>query len=223
MKYAKTLLLVVVAAISAMALLASSASATTVCTKDANHQSATFCSAAHGNQIKNPTPITASLVPGSGGAVLTATNTKGESVRTVTCTTSTVTGSATPTGGGTISGLTFANCTSPNCTDVTASTPRTGGTAFPWTATATTGTAPNGEMHVTNASGKFSGTCFFISVTCEYEAATATVIITGGEPAVIHANSVPLTRTAGPEATCGSKADWSATYEITTPTSLYLT
>jgi hypothetical protein len=225
MKFARTLGIVLAAALASMALIASSASASaTLCTKDAAHiaAGASVCSAAHGSHVKIGSEIQAHLSTGT-NAVLTVTNNSGGTVRTVECTTSTTGGPVTTTtAGGNITSLTFGGCTSAGCSNVSASAPRAG-KSFPWASTATVTTAPNGQLHVTGPSGKFTATCLGITATCEYETSSATVTVTGGAPAVIHAESVPLELKSGVEFVCGTKADWKATYEITTPSSLYIT
>jgi hypothetical protein len=79
---------------------------------------------------------------------------------------------------------------------------------------------------MTTPSIKYSATCTVLGIkitaTCEYEAATATAEVVGGQTAKVVAASVPLAKTAGPESVCGAKADWSGTYEVTTPDSLFI-
>jgi len=228
MKFAKTAFLLALAAMAAMSFVASAASAnSTPCTNDAAHQGETACAGSHGKHLKVGSEIVASLKAGT-VAKLTITSTAGASVKSLECTTSTVRGNITSTtGAGTISSLTFSNCSLAGCEDVTAFTPRTG-KAFPWAATATTGTAPNGTLAVSNVSGAFTAKCpaiFIPHVECEYEAASATVAITGGTPASVVATSVPLTRVfnTSSELICGATANWTATYTVSTPSSLFLT
>jgi hypothetical protein len=58
--------------------------------------------------------------------------------------------------------------------------------------------------------------------TCEYEAASGTAEVKGGAPASISFSNMLLEKKFGPELVCGTKADWSGTYTVSTPTSLYL-
>lgn len=228
MRFAKMFGLVALAALASMAVLAASASAeATVCTNDVAHQSTEPCGGEHGKHVKEGSELVASLSAGT-NAVLTVTNADGSTNRIVTCTTSTTKGKITgTTGTGQITALEFKNCSSPNCTNVSASTPRTG-KSFPWHVTATWTSGTNGTLHVDNStegngpSGKFTATCFFITATCEYESATASAVVKGGTPATIEANAVPLTRVAGVESICGTKADWTAKYTVSTPSSLFI-
>ena len=208
------------AVMAAMALMAfaSSASATIVCSGEGTGP---VCAGTHGKQYSGK--IHATLKAGT-HANLTVTNSSGGSVTTVTCTGSTVEGTVNgATGAGQITTFHFTGCSSPLCPNgVHAST--TASAVAPWPAQATTsGTGPNGTLHVEKIGGKFICTGSFFNTTCEYASAKATVNVTGGAPATITATSVPLTKTAGAEAVCGVKADWTATYTVGTPSSLYLT
>ncbi|HST69152.1 MAG TPA: hypothetical protein VLI94_05795 [Solirubrobacterales bacterium] len=223
MKFVKAFGIAALAALATMAITAGTASAeATLCTNDVAYQDIAVCDGSHGKHVKVGTKIQAALAGGT-SAVLTVTNADGSTNRVVTCTTSTAGGEITgTTGTAHISSLTFANCSSPNCTNVTATTPRTG-KSFPWHVTVTPTSGTDGQMHVTGPSGKFTATCFFITATCEYEAATATPVVKGGTPAVIEANAIALNRVGGSEFICGAKADWTAKYNISTPSSLYVT
>jgi hypothetical protein len=232
MKHARILALTALAALAALALAASSASAETgakICSLSGANGACN--NAAHGQLYKGE--IDASLEAGT-SATLTATDTSGNSVKTITCTVSTVKGQVTDpaNGTGTITSQTFDKCSAAGCETVTASTPRTGG-SFPWPATVTTEIAKtentNGIMHITQEagktngpSGKFSCRVFGIHFTCEYEATNATVTITGGNPATVKATNVPLTLKSGSEASCGQTGHWSGAYWVTTPSSLYI-
>jgi hypothetical protein len=222
MKYAKRFGLAVLAVAALMSVVAASASAekgARICSTEGLGES---CGGQHGKHYTGPIHA---VLPAGGSAVLTATNAGGGSVATVTCTESTVQGNVSDAtnGTGSITALTFAKCSSPACPGgVTASTSN-----FPWHVTATTTTPgvidTNGILHVTGARGKFVCGSIIGNITCEYSAATATVHVTGSDTTpIVHANSVPLTRLAGPEAICGAKADWSATYHVTTPKSLFI-
>jgi hypothetical protein len=222
MKYIKVIGLAAIAILAMMAVVAASASANAkVCSTSGVGPA---CGAGHGNEYTGT--VEASLTPGK-SATLTATNSSGSSVSTVTCTSSVVKGSVTnsSTGTGQITSMTFANCSSAACTKVTAST--TASAAVPWHVTMTT-TVPgtvntNGIMDVSKVKGKFvcEGSIFG-NVTCEYEAATASAHVKGGEPAEVTATNIPLTRTAGIAFLCGEVGDWSGEYVVTNPKSVFI-
>ena len=213
--------LAAVAAMALMAFGASSASATIVCSGEGTGAA---CAGTHGNiygSAEKPAVIEASLKAGT-SATLTATNSSGGSVSTVTCTTSVVKGTVNgANGAGSINSFTFSNCSSSVCSTVTAST--TASSSNLWPAQATTGTAPNGTLTVKNIDGEFICGTFLGDITCRYTAAEAKTTVTGGKPAHVTATNIKLTKTVGPSATCGESADWSGTYVVTKPTSLYLT
>jgi len=223
MKLVKMLGLVALAAMATMAVVASSASASaTICTNDVAHQDIAICEGTHGKHLKIGSAINAALAPGT-HATLTVTNGSGGTVRIVTCKKSTATGALTSTTGGiNITGLTFTECESAGCSNVTAVAPRTGKT-FPWAGTVTKTSGTDGLLHVTGPSGKFTATCLGITATCEYETSSATVTAKGGAPGQLIATAVPLELKAGVAFICGAKADWTATYNISTPTSVFVT
>jgi len=165
--------------------------------------------------------IEATLKTGT-SATLTATNSSGSSVSTVTCTSSTVKGTVTgSTGAGKISSFTFATCSSAACPNgVTAST--TASTTNEWPAQATATGSGNGTLAVEKVEGSFVCGTILGNITCTYKTAKATTTVTGGEPAHVTATSIPLERVSGAEATCGTKADWSGTYVVTNPASLWV-
>jgi hypothetical protein len=218
MKLVKAFCLAAMAALALTAVIAASASANAkVCSTGA---AGAACKAGHGNVYKGV--VKGSVL--SPGAVLTATNSSGTSVATVTCTGSEAEGEITngETGTGKITKLTFTSCSSPSCETVTASS--SASAATPWTATASTTIAgtenTNGIMTVSNATGSFICRQFFVPVTCRFTATSAKVHITGSdvsEGARMVANNIPLAIEEGPESLCGAKADWTATYKITTP------
>jgi hypothetical protein len=226
MKYLKLIGLAALAVTALMAIGASSASAnakvcSTVTTNPPNTEQPTVaCKSGHG--VVYSGEIHAVNV---GIVKLTATEPDNT---TVECTTSTSQGTVNgTTGSGTITTLTFSGCSSGFCSAVgghiVASAP--GG----WSATATTeitGTEnTNGIMDVTinGNAGKFECIGGFVTTTCEYSATTPTMKIDGSdtEPKLT-ATNIPLTKTLGPESTCGKKADWTGTYKVTTPSSLFI-
>jgi hypothetical protein len=223
MKYVKVFGVAALAAFALMAVVAASASANAkVCSTEGT---GVACAAGHGKVYKGIIKATV-LAP---GAVLTATNSSGVSVSTVTCTGSEAEGEVTngETGTGKITKLTFTGCSSPSCETVTASS--SASAASPWAATATTtipGTSnTNGIMDVTNPTGSFVCRQFFIPVTCKFKATTAQVHITGSdvsEGARMVATNVALSIEEGPESLCGAKADWSATYKVVTPKTIMI-
>lgn len=205
--------LVALSAMALMAFAASSASAK-VCSTAGTGEACTSGKVYSGT-------VEATLKPET-SATLTATNSSGGSVSTVTSTSSTVKGSVTgSTGTGSITSLTFASLSSSACPNgVTAST--TASTSNPWAVTTAATSGGNGTMTVENVEGSFVCGTFLGNITCTYKAASATTSVTGGEPAHVTATNVALSRVSGPEATCGTKADWSGTYVVTTPSSLWL-
>jgi hypothetical protein len=223
MKLVKVFGLAAMTAMALMAVIAASAAANArVCSTEGT---GTACAAGHGKVYSGT--IRATVL--SPGAILTATNSSGTSVSTVTCTGSEAEGTVTngSTGTGQITKLTFTGCSSPSCETVTASS--SASTGSPWPATATTtipGTSnTNGIMDVTNPTGSFICRQFFIPVTCKFKAASAQVHITGSdvsEGARMVATNVPLSIEEGPESLCGAKADWSATYKVVTPKTLMI-
>jgi hypothetical protein len=222
MKYVKIIGLMAVAAMALTAMFAASASANskTCSTAASTHTPTTACGAGHGNVYQGA--FDATLEAGT-QAVLTATNPDNTTVK---CTESTVQGTIAngTTGTGTITKLSFGGCSSGFCSllggKVTAE-----GTTYPWASTATTTTAGvnngNGTLDVTNAAGKF--VCSAGPTVCEYTAATASVDITGSDTApTAKATNVALTKTVGPEFTCGTTGDWSGAYIVTTPSSFWV-
>jgi hypothetical protein len=217
MRYVKIMGLVAVALAATMAIGAASASA-----------SAKVCSTSGGGSAcASGKAYSGGIAAFSTKVTLTAT---APDNTTVTCTESQAVGTVNgETGSGSISSLTFAVCSSAFCTLLngeiiaTASVPVGG-----WAATATTGgeAAPNGIMDVTinGAAGEFKcvdkNNTSTVFTTCKYNAGTAELTIKGGTPASLVATNVPLTKTSGPEGTCGTKADWSGTYTVSKPTNL---
>lgn len=204
MKHLKILGLCLAAALAVMALVgAGSASATRLCAENV-----TPCPA--GSTYKKGTSIKAQL-PSKGVSVMAS------GFVTIECTSSTMSGKTTSDGGGAgvavsgeISSVTWKNCTS-NLGSCTASALKT-----PWSASVT-GSGGSGTMTVSNAAGKF--TCG--GVTCEYEAKSASVSATGGNPAMIKASGVSFSKIGG-SFLCSSSATWTSEYEVTSPKPLFL-
>ncbi len=230
MKYVKMFALAAVAVTALVAVAASSASASAkVCsTATTAHTPTTACTAGHGWVYQGK--ISAKLKTGT-NAVLKATTGGGFVTSTVTCTGSESEGEVTngTTGTGKLTKLTFTGCSSSSCSGaggVTASS--TASAATPWAATATT-TIPgtengNGIMDVSNATGQFTcDTGIFGHVTCKYEVSTAQPHVTGSdtEPLIV-ANAIILTTEPNQNSLCGAHASWTATYKVTTPSSLWV-
>jgi hypothetical protein len=223
MKIRRLAVLTVVGAVLTMGAAAANASAqATVCTNDVAHQDTGLCEGTHGKHLKIGSQISGSLESGT-IAVLTVTNAAGGTVRVVSCEKATISEKLTTTsGGGNVEGRTFANCSSANCINVSMSAPRSG-KSFPWPFTITHTSGTDGQMHITGPSIKFTATCFSITATCEYESSSVTKTVSGGTPAVMSESSSPYGSTAGVEAVCGVKADLSARYTVTTPSSMFIT
>jgi hypothetical protein len=205
-------------ALSAMALMAFAASSVSakVCSTSGTGEACTSGKVYTGE-------IDASLKTGT-SATLTATNSSGSSVSTVTCTSSTVKGVVTngSLGTGDITSMTFASCSSAACSNGVTATTTAGTGEKQWPAQATATGGGNGTLAVEKVEGSFVCGTILGNITCTYKTAKATTTVTGGEPAHVTATNIPLERVSGAEATCGTKADWSGTYVVTTPASLWL-
>jgi len=220
MKYLKIIGLVALAAMALTAVIASSASAATVCSTSGTGGA---CGAGHGNVYKG------SIVgKNSGNVVLTVTNAEGKAINTVTCTSSEAAGEITngETGAGKLTKMTFSSCNSNVCGTVTVTT--SASTTNPWASSVTTEVAgvqnTNGTMTTEGVTGSFTCSFFGFPVTCRYKTAKAETKVTGSdtEPKMV-ANNVPLELEEGGNATvCGTKSDWTGTYTLTTPSSLFI-
>ncbi|HEX8753987.1 MAG TPA: hypothetical protein VF731_11280 [Solirubrobacterales bacterium] len=204
MRHWKMLGLCLLAALAAMAVVgAGTASATRLCSVNS-----TPCPS--GNTYGKGTAIKAQLAAGTKSVVTSG-------FVTVECSESTMSGKTTSAGGGSgvavsgeISSVTWKSCKTSSGETCTASALGT-----PWPASVT-GSGGNGTMTVTNAGGKFS-----CAVTCEYEAKSASVSATGGNPAFIQANNVSFSKKGG-SFLCSSSASWTAKYEVTAPKPLFV-
>jgi len=71
----------------------------------------------------------------------------------------------------------------------------------------------------------WSFTCTYLGlpVTCRYKTSNAQITVDGSdtEPKAT-AKNVLLEKEEGNESVCGSKLDWTGTYNITTPSSLFI-
>jgi hypothetical protein len=203
MKHLKMLSICLGAALVLMALVgAGTASATRLCSENKSP-----CPA--GSIYKKGTSIKANLVPGT-KSVMTS------GFVTIECSSSTMNGKTTSDGGagvavkGEITSVTWKNCQTSGGSSCTASALGT-----PWPVEVS-GSGGNGTMTVSGAAGKF--TC---SVTCEYEAKSASVSATGGNPAKIKASNVSFSRIGG-SFFCSSSASWTSEYEVTSPKPLFV-
>jgi len=217
MKHLKILGLAAVAALALMAAVgAATASANAILCSTTGTIVNAKCTAAGTKQLPDtPTEIDASLKAGT-VAELTST------FDNVKCTTSTVKGTLTSgsTGTGNIESMTFSGCTDSFGGNCTADTSATAANKWPVTATTTTAGVHdgNGQMHVSNITGKF----ICPIGTCRYKAETATPHITGGDPAHITATKIVLNREEVSTFGCSATATWSATYVVTHPASLWV-
>jgi hypothetical protein len=212
MKYAKMLGLAALAALAVMAVVGAGTASAKVCSTTGT---GTACAGSHGKVETGN--IEASLNAG------TATLVSG--FVTVNCSESTAAGALAGGGSspatGTLTSLTFSKCETSGGSACTAGTNASGANA--WPVTITTGAAPNGTMTVGKVTGEF--TC--LGTTCKYTAEPAgskgEIVVKGGEPALIEAKAVALTKETGSGFLCSGTATWSGTYKITTPASGFLT
>jgi hypothetical protein len=204
MKHVKMLGLAVVAVVALTALLgAGSASATVLCK---TLPSKGVC----GSKYPANTLFSAKAT----GATL-ETNTEN-----VTCKTSSTAVKNTAESGsplpGEVTSLSFGECTSSSnaaCTVTSVGTPWTGSVA--WTS------GGNGTLTVANGGARVS--CGFGFLQCRFGAKSLSLEIQGGNPAKVIANKVPLEMTAEEGfLKCPTEAKWTATYETTSPTALWV-
>jgi hypothetical protein len=144
------------------------------------------------------------------------TNSTGGIIAATTCGSSVLEGEVTngATGAIDLTKLAFSNCTSPLCGGVSVSS--SASTASPWHSTATLTTTPNGVLDIS------APTITLVCVaTCKWSAASLQAQVTGGEGATVKIEST-LPKEEGSEAVCGQKLDFSASYNLNTPTSLFL-
>jgi hypothetical protein len=216
MRCIKTLGLAALAATALIALVASSASAARVCSTSGIGET---CNASHGKVYTGTI-----IAKNSGNVVVTATNPDNT---TFTVTASEIHGDITngSTGVGRIDRLTATGGSSAFCFGtLTGST--TASTTSPWSMTVSTTIegVENTNGIMTIASGGLKFTCGFPAVECVYSFSNAKLHIDGSDTvgAARLTVNVLLTKTSGPEFTCGTSADWTGTYNITTPTTLMI-
>jgi hypothetical protein len=227
MKYLKVLSLAAVAALALMAFVGvSSASASgTICSTSGT---GTACAGAHGKQYTGV--FDASLIETTGGkgevhAVLTS------GFVTVTCTGSTVTGTITnsATGTGDIEGTTFTGCTNNiNGGACTANTNASSTNKWHLTADPNAATNGNGFLTVENVQGQFTCNILGANRTCIYGSAKVgtkeEIDLFGSDTTpTIEATGVPLEKKAGSDGLCSATGTWEARYEMTTPSTMWVT
>lgn len=202
MKHVKMLGLAAVAAAALMAFIgASTASATVLCSTATNPCTSKYPAG---------TALSFSLKAGT-SAKLVQTN--GESLDT--CTGSTVAGKVSNAGGAaaTVSGpvetLTWSNCTFPTTTT------QKGNLEVHYTS------ANNGTLTASSEFKVTIQTFFFGSCVYGVTAGTQLGTLAGGKPATFVANAVAK-KLSGSEAACPETAKWTAEYQSTGATALYV-
>ncbi len=209
MKHLKMLGLALVAAAAFMAVVgAGTASATELCST-----ATTPCS---GTKYGSGTKIDASLVAGTNAVLVT-------SLTTVTCTASTIKGETTSAGGsgatavtGKITELSFTGCTRTGGEKCTVTQTSVGNVSVTGGSASTTGSF---NFNVTSKTGANVTCGFFIN--CTFSTSSATLAgknQTTGRPTV-KAESISLAREGG---ICPSTSTWTASYEVTEPTPLFV-
>ena len=227
MNYIRIICTVAFGTLAAFTIVAVDASAESLlCTKDANHQNGEACTGTHGYHLAGNALLSAQLIPGT-KLLLTTTNASGGIARTLECSKSAIGGTVVngTAGSGNVESLTITECSSSGCTNVSMKTPAMGkSNVWPFSLTTTSPgeSDTNGIVDVEHVSIVFTATCLFITAGCEWEASSAAFHLAGGAPATLRIESMPLTKLAGAEAFCGSKADLNMRYQVSTPNSLFV-
>jgi hypothetical protein len=208
MKHVKMLGLAAVAALGLMAFIgAGTASATELCS--------TNTSPCTGVMYTENTPVSAQL---KAGTVATLTN----PISNVICQKSTTAGKTTNTGAkgtavtGTITSLGFTECKTASGVACTVKTVN-----IPYKASITATGSGNGTLTVTSdGTGNPGATveCALV-INCTFTTASASLGVTGGNPAIAKANAIVLTQSG---ITCPSEAKWDAEYEVLEPKPLFI-
>jgi hypothetical protein len=120
-------------------------------------------------------------------------------------------------GAGEVAKLAFSLCSAPDCQIAISSS---ASAANPWQFTATPTTAgienTNGILDIANPTIVIN--CF---VACKWTSESVQAHLTGGERGTLSLSGTILPKEEGlPEVWCGSKVDFSATYTVTTPSSI---
>jgi len=208
MKQVKMLGLAAVAALGLMAMVgAGTASATELCS--------TNTSPCTGTVYTSGTAVSAQL---KAGTTANLTN----PISNVICQKSTTTGKTTSSGGkgspvtGTIESLGFTECKTASGVACTVKT-----TNIPYSASITATGSGNGTLTVTkDLSGDPGATVECASlINCTFSTASASLGVTGGNPAIAKANGIALTPKG---LTCPLESHWDAEYEVTAPKPLFI-
>jgi hypothetical protein len=213
MKHAKMLGLLAVAALAVMAFVGvSSAAAAKVCSTTGTGAA---CAAGHGSELT--TQALSAKQAATRGIKLTS------GFITVECDSS-ITGESTHTGAGVITSLTFSNCNS--SLGACASAGANASKAVPYAVSTTATGGGNGEMTVT--ANPITGEFVCAGVTCKYTTTKAgggngKLAVTGSDTApTVVASSIGLTKEEGSSGFCSATATWEGTYNVTSPTSLWI-
>jgi len=203
MKQFKMLGLAAIAALGLMVMVgAGTASATELCS--------TNTSPCTGTVYTSGTAVSAQLKAGT-TALLTNT------ISNVICQKSTTAGKTTSSGGkglavtGTIESLTFTECKTASGVACTVKAVN-----LPYSASITATGSGNGTLTVTkDLSGDPGATveCATL-INCTFSTASASLGVTGGNPAIAKANGIALTPKG---LTCPLESHWDAEYEVTAP------
>lgn len=222
MKYAKTFGLLVVAACLAMAFVGLSPAAAKgkVCSTAGK---GTACGGTHGSEYTGP--FKATLIATTGSAEKHVVLTSG--FAQWTCSESVLEGELTApsTATGLITKLTFSGCTNNvnggPCTMSSSASPTNKWHA---TGTADAGTTGSGTMDVAGLTMSLTCNIFFANRTCRYQAPTATVDMIGSDTTpTIEATGIALQLEPVSDGLCSGTATLEGRYELTTPTSLWIT
>jgi len=179
---------------------------------------ATLCSTntspCTGTQYGSGTKVTGQLAAGFDATLTT-------SIGNVTCLKSTVGGVLNNVEGhGEITSLTFTECKlgTTSCTVSAVNLPYTA-TAISTAATLGQG---NGDLTISaKAGGGTPGASVVCGsfINCTFSNGDIILKVIGGNPAILHAESVELSRSGG---ICPSTSKWDATYEVTSPKPLFI-
>src|SRR4051794_37824167 len=209
MKQFKMLGLAAIAALGLMVMVgAGTASATELCS--------TNTSPCTGTVYTSGTTVSAQLKAGT-TAVLT------NPISDVICTKSTTTGKTTSNGGGKgvpvtgkIESLEFTGCQTRSGVACTVKTLN-----IPYSASITATGSGNGTLTVTSGGTGNPGATVVCAtlINCTFSTASASLGVTGGNPAFAKANAIALTPSGG---ICPLESHWDAEYEVTAPKPLFI-
>jgi hypothetical protein len=209
MKYVKMLGLAAIAAMALSAVAgASTASATELCS--------TNTSPCSGTMYPVGTEIKAELKAGGAGAVITNNITNWTCKKSAISGKTTTTGSATETVLGQITALTFTECTNTAGEKCTAEAVH-----LPYKAEIHATGGGNGTLTVSSGGNGNPGEILVCGtdINCTFSFATASLSLTGGNPAILKAGKIKLETAGG---ICPAEASWDAEYEVTSPKPLFV-